>query len=353
MSANSAGRRIPELCFALREAGVVVAGAARALAVAFAARRGGAAGGTTRVVAVGWSWCRDHRADVRDRRVGNRPDAETRHAVAVVGPHSHRFRQGRICAGGAGRIADRGCDRLAGLARHPALAVAWSRNAAAVHFLRGRRVQSGHRSAEILRRPRPAVCRRRGQRLSLLALRGQPGLLQLSVRPRHDRLCAGLRRVGRLAPGARCDGRLCHRSLRRPVWCCWPIIRATWSPARWSGSSARCSCDTGLRPAGSDLRSSATAALCPLSGPRPGASKGLPAALSPHKSGRRLTARYARFRVLPNQPDECRFDTFRHRCGRRFHRCAGAQRSGERRAAGCGNRRRARRPLGLRDHLCQ
>jgi cellulose synthase/poly-beta-1,6-N-acetylglucosamine synthase-like glycosyltransferase len=40
----------------------------------------------------------------------------------------------------------------------------------------------------------------------------------------------------------------------------------------------------------------------------------------------------------PNQPDECRFDTFRHRCGRRFHRCAGAQRSGERRAAGCGNR---------------
>ena len=29
-------------------------------------------------------------------------------------------------------------------------------------------------------RPRPAVCRRRGQRLQLLALRGKPGLLQLS-----------------------------------------------------------------------------------------------------------------------------------------------------------------------------
>ena len=106
--------------------------------------------------------------------------------------------------------------------------------------------------------------------------------------------------VSAVWPQARaCDGRLCHLSLRRPVWCWWPTIRATWLPARWSGSSARCSCATGLRPAGWGLRSSATVALCPLSGLRPDASKGLPAALWPHKSGRRLTARYARFRVLP------------------------------------------------------
>ncbi len=73
MPANSERRRIPELRLALRDAGVVVAGATGALAVAFAARRGRAAGGAPRAVAVGRSRCRDHRADVRARRVRKSP----------------------------------------------------------------------------------------------------------------------------------------------------------------------------------------------------------------------------------------------------------------------------------------
>src|SRR6267154_2293145 len=68
-----------------------------------------------------------------------------------------------------------------------------------------------------------------------------------------------------------------------PAWCCWPTIQAMWSRARWSASSARCSFVTGLRPDGSDLRSTATAPSCRWSDPRRGASKGLPGAHSPHK----------------------------------------------------------------------
>src|SRR6188472_3313656 len=67
------------------------------------------------------------------------------------------------------------------------------------------------------------------------------------------------------------------------AWCCWPIIQATWSRARWSASSARCSCVTGLRPGGSGLRSIATAPSCRWPDPRRGVSKGLPGAHSPHK----------------------------------------------------------------------
>ena len=142
----------------------------------------------------------DHRADVRDRRVGNRPDAEARHAIAVVAAHSHRFRQGRICAGGAGRIADRGGDRLAGACAASSARCCLVSERGCSSCSSPCCVQSGHRSAEILRRPRPAVCRRRGQRVPFLALRGQPGLFQLSFRPRHRpplRLLSPCPRYGR------------------------------------------------------------------------------------------------------------------------------------------------------------
>ena len=126
---------------------MVVAGSTRALAVAFAARRSRAAGGAARVVAFGRSRRHRHRADVRSRCVGNRPDAKAWHALAVVGPHSHRFRQGRICTAGTGCCADRGCLCGAGLARNPAFAAARSRNPPAVPVPFGGAVRSRHRRA--------------------------------------------------------------------------------------------------------------------------------------------------------------------------------------------------------------
>ena len=208
---------------------------------------------------------------------------------------------------GAGGPADRGRDRLAGLARHPALAAAWPGNAAAVSVLRGRSFPIWSREVlKYCRRPRPAVCRRRGQCLQLFAFRGQPGLFQLSVRPCHDRLCAGFCCLRALAAGSPRDGRLCPRD------CGDPLVLLAHHPSdvvagALVGSSARCWCATGLRPAGSASRSSATAPSCPLPGPRRAPQKGCPGRFRPIKAVA-ASGRHARFRAFQNQPDECRFD---------------------------------------------
>ena len=185
----------------LADAGVAVAGPTGARAIAFAACRGRRAG--PRAMS-----CCSRPASALAIIVlmyaldawEIAPDADARHAFAVVGPHPHRFRQGRVCAGDAGGAAGRDCDRCTGDARHPALAAAGSRHAAAIPVLRRAGSGARRRSDQMDRRPRPAVCRRRGQCLQLLALCGHRGLFELSVRPCHHRLCAGLcacRRSGR------------------------------------------------------------------------------------------------------------------------------------------------------------
>ena len=45
-------------------------------------------------------------------------------------------------------------------------------------------------------------------------------------------LRAGLRGRRGLAAGAGRDDRLCAPDRAPAAWCCWPIIRATWLPAR-------------------------------------------------------------------------------------------------------------------------
>ena len=182
----------------------------------------------------------------------------------------------------------------------------------------------------------------------------EPGLFQLSVRPRHDGLCAGLRRVGGLAAGAACDDRLCACDLRRAAWCCLAHHPSDVVAGALVGDrSARCSCATGLRPAGWDLRSSATAAIVSLVGPSSGRLKGLPGALPPHKSGRRQTARYARFRAF--QPNQTSADlTPSDRAAVAVSIVVPVRNEAENVAPLIAEIvERARRPLGLRDHLCQ
>ena len=242
----------------------------------------------------------------------------------------------------------------AGVARHPALAVARSGNAPAVPVLRG-----------AASRARQAKCSNGASAAAVPFVGGEANAFNFShfagTRPipafpsGHATTAFALAfAVSAVWPQARlCDDRLCACDLRRAAWCCCAHHPSDVVAGALIGdASARCSCATGSRPAGWVLRSSATAPLCPLSGPRLGASKGCPGRFRPIKAD----AARRPIRPVPGrstQPDECRFDFFRQSCGRRFHRCAGAQRGGERRAADCGNRQRARRPLGLRDHLCQ
>ncbi len=302
-----------------------VAGATRALAVAFAARErrhGGRRDTCSWLVRCGLRR-RDHRADVCDRRARNRPDAETRALLRCWWVRIlHRFRQGRHmcwrCWAGLLIAVAIISPALRGI---QALAAAWPRNTAAVHFLGGRRVQSGHRPVlKYGHRPRPAVRRWRGQRLPLLALRRHRRLFKPSFGPCHHRLCAGLRGVGRLAPGAR---------LSMAVY----AVRHRGDPPGAAGpSSERCG---GRRasswivgamvravlvcgPAPRWLRSPPEAASCPVVGPVRGASKGLPArALRPIKADAAMTARYARFRSTPRaNPTSADLAPFRHRCDR-------------------------------------
>ena len=89
------------------------------------------------------------------------------------------------------------------------------------------------RGHQMDRRARPAVRRRRSQRLQLRALRRNRSLCQLSVGSRHHgELCAGFRGFRGLAAGAARDDGVCHSDRRSAASCCWPIIPATWSRAR-------------------------------------------------------------------------------------------------------------------------
>ncbi len=206
--------------------------------------------------------------------------------------------------------------------------------------------------AEVLkgmRRPRPAVRRRRGQCLSLFAFRRNAGLCQLSVGPCDHGVALAFAVAALWPQAARGDGRLCGRHLLPAGWCCWRIIRATWSAARWSawigamvGALLVCGPAAGVRHPPGRQR------LSPLPGPsvRP-SQKGCPRDRGPIISGRRRAGcdRFPRACPSNHRAPICHAPDSWPR--RRLHRRARAQRAGQCRAADRGDRRGARRPLGL------
>ena len=186
---------------------------------------------------------------------------------------------------------------VAGDAGNSAVAVAWSGNASAVPVLSPCwcLYSSAKSSNGSVGRGRPFV----GGDANVFNFSHFAGTRAYSSFPSgHSITAAALAFAvgGAVAKGEVRDDRLCPHHSGHAGWCCWPIIQATWSRARWSASSARCSYATGLRPAGSDLRSTATAPSCRWSDPRRGASKGLPGAHSPHKKRTPRSARHDRFR---------------------------------------------------------
>ena len=235
--------------------------------------------------------------------------------------------------------ADRGGDRCAGVARHPAVAVARSGNAPAVPVLR--RAGAGL-VGEVIKwcvgRGRPFVGGE-GQRVQLLALRGNRGLFQLSLRPRHHSFCAGLCRVGGVAAGA-------------VAMIVYALVDRGQPPGAAGPSSER----RGRRRAGRHHRRDVRALL--VCGPPArvcdpsrrhhcaacralvrAPQKGCPGRVRPIKADAATADRRFRPPGLSIQPDEFRFAFFRPSCGGRFHRCARAQRSRERGAADRGDQR--------------
>ncbi len=144
---------------------------ARAFALAFAPRRGRAARGAAHALAGGRHRRRHYRIDVCARRRRNPADAEAGHAWSVVGAHPHRFRQVRVRTVHAVRPDGRRADRLRRGTRNGALAAAGVGHAPAVPVLCRAGPGAHGRCAQVGRRARPAVRRRRGQCVQLPAFR--------------------------------------------------------------------------------------------------------------------------------------------------------------------------------------
>ena len=272
MSANSAVGESAELCFALRRS---------------------------------WRGCRWPSSCARRRIRGAPKPRAGRHDTCcgcrpVIGAADHRADVRARCRGRSARCRKRGTPSCGGCASSPIsaktnmcwrrwpcllIAVASSRRPCAessgrccsvseraCSFCSSRCcVRLVERSDQMVRRPRPAVCRRRSQRLQLLAFRRQPRPIPAF----HPGTPRPLLRWP--SPSPRYGRRRGWRWLVYASDHCGHPPRAAGASSERRGRrragrdrSARCSCDTGLRPAGSDLRSSATAPLCPLVGPSSG-----------------------------------------------------------------------------------
>ena len=178
--------------------------------------------------------------------------------------------------------------------------------------------------------------------IPLCAVRLAAGLCQPAVRPCHHRVRRGGRDRPRLAAPACADVGLCagHRGRAGSWW--WRISRATWSPAPLVGACRGAAGARLVRGAPARLHGRARrqrSRACRA--PRSRASKGLPAAFSPHKKHAHFTAR--RCGAISGRTNQERHARKRSAAGR-FRGRAGQERSRQYRAAGRRDRRRARQP---------
>ena len=180
----------------------------------------------------------------------------------------HRFRQGGLCAVGAGSDAVRRCAgfaAIAGTPRDPCCSSFGTRLAVCVFC--GAGAGSRRRSHQMDRRARPALRRRRGQRLQLRALRRNRSLCQLSVGHAITSFALAFA-VSAVWPRARvADDRLCRPDRGQPARAAGPS-----SQRRGRGRADRRgrrdgACATGSPPAVWGSPSARDGAIVPLAGP--------------------------------------------------------------------------------------
>ena len=199
---------------------------------------------------------------------------------------------------------------------------------------------------QMVGRPRPAVCRRRGQRVQLLAFQRERAAYSSFPSGHAITAFALAFAVAALWPKARpamIVYALVILATRLVLLAHHPsdVVAGALVGVDRRDVRALLVCGPAARICDPPRRHHRAAGRTLVGAPQ----KGCPGRIRPIRSGP------SHFEV--RSTDECRFAFFRPSCGGRFHRCARAQRGGQRRAVDCGDHGRARRPLGLRNHLCQ